>query len=912
MTSLAIRRIAGFAPGCATTAADVAAGRRASNWLAIAGLLLTGLLASVPTAAAQTPRTGRLIVTVVDPLGAVLPSATVRLTGLEDATRKTAVAPGKTTDRGVATFDNLVPGRYMVEGEFPGFDPAQLKDLRVRTGDNRQTLTLPLRHMTDSVTVGEDQQESASNRSVTFGTALTREQIEALSEDPADLRNQLLGMAGDPNATIRVDSFEGQDLPPKAMIKSVRITRDQFSAENHFAGGISIEIVTQPGVGPLRGAVGTRFHDSSLDGRNSLVGARPPGQDRSYNAGLSGSLLKDRASFSVSVNGTNSYAVPVIKALTLSGEQSGVAHLRAPSNNTYVYGQVDYAITRDQTLRIGFNRNTNTAENQGVGYQDLPERAYASQFHNTSFRIQQVGPLGRRFFLNTRLSVGLSDNATQSAIEEPTIIVLGEANLGGAQQSGGTHSRVFSVASDLDYVRGRHSLRAGVQIDGTDYRTNSNSNYLGTYTFGSLDALAAGQPLSFTERIGDPNIKYWNMQAGLYLLDDMRLRKNFTLTTGLRYEAQTHVRDYNNVEPRIGVTWAPFKNGKTTLRTSWGLFHDWLSTNSYEQTLRLDGFRQQSINIADPPYPDLNATGTVQPTDRYVLSPDLQMPRTSRLSAGVTQTINAHLSVGLTYAYTRGSNLFVGENLNAPVDGVRPDPTFVNVIESLSAGASRQHSLFVNGTLNVFKPTDASNRRLFDITRALQIFASYGTGRARNNTGGAFAVPATGNIDDDWGPSGEDIRHRASLGLGTGALRNLSTSIQFNYSSPRPLNITNGLDDNGDLIFNDRPAGVGRNSARNPAQWNSYAFLSYAIALGKRQINSGNGVQITSNAGVLSANIVGGQSVPRYRLLLGVSIQNLTNHANTTLGGVMTARNFLQPVSAFGFRSMMFNANVSF
>ena len=54
----------------------------------------------------------------------------------------------------------------------------------------------------------------------------------------------------------------------------------------------------------------------------------------------------------------------------------------------------------------------------------------------------------------------------------------------------------------------------------------------------------------------------------------------------------------------MGATWAPFKNGKTTLRASWGIFYDWLPTNTYEQTIRIDGFQQREINIANPTYPE--------------------------------------------------------------------------------------------------------------------------------------------------------------------------------------------------------------------------------------------------------------------------------------------------------------------
>ena len=90
----------------------------------------------------------------------------------------------------------------------------------------------------------------------------------------------------------------------------------------------------------------------------------------------------------------------------------------------------------------------------------------------------------------------------------------------------------------------------------------------------------------------------------MYLQDDIRVRKNLTLSPGVRYEAQTHLSDYNNVGPRFGVTWSPGKSGKTTLRGSAGIFYDWLSTGIYEQTLRVDGFRQRELNIINPPYPE--------------------------------------------------------------------------------------------------------------------------------------------------------------------------------------------------------------------------------------------------------------------------------------------------------------------
>ena len=60
------------------------------------------------------------------------------------------------------------------------------------------------------------------------------------------------------------------------------------------------------------------------------------------------------------------------------------------------------------------------------------------------------------------------------------------------------------------------------------------------------------------------------------------------------------------------------------------------------------------------------------------------------------------------------------------------------------------------------------------------------------------------------------IRCSASGGFSFGGLRNLNAQFNVNASTGTPYTITTGRDDNGDLIFNDRPSGVGRNTARAP------------------------------------------------------------------------------------------------
>ena len=514
------------------------------------------------------------------------------------------------------------------------------------------------------------------------------------------------------------------------MIKSIRISRDEFSAENHYAGGISIDIVTQPGIGPLRGNVRTGFYDSSMDGDNKLFHQRTPRQNKNYGAGVSGTLIPNKSSFSLNVNGQNQFQVPTVYAKTSDGIVAGNLGVRQPTTFWGVSGTIDYALTKDQTLRAGFSRNGNSRKNIGLGgFNTDPLGGYESINDSTTLRVQESGPLGRRFFTSTRFYLGNQTSDLQSAIEQDTVVILGTSTYGGAQQAGSSRSRALLFGSDLDYIRGRHAVRVGLQVDGAGFHTDQQSNYLGTYTFIDLAAYEAGTPRSYTQRIGDPNVHYWDFETGAYIQDDIKLRKNLTMTPGLRYEVQTHVADRANVGPRFGFTWAPFKSGKTTLRASAGIFYDWLNRGTYEQTLRVDGFRQQEINITNPSYPIDESTidaGTALPTNRYLLADNTQFGRTTRYSAAMSQQLTKSVSVSLTYSDSRGSGLLVGQNLNAPVDGVRPDPQFANVIQAVPDGRSRQRTLSLNSSLSLSRrpsgPPGAGGGRFFDWRRGLYIY----------------------------------------------------------------------------------------------------------------------------------------------------------------------------------------------
>jgi hypothetical protein len=879
-----------------------------------AALTLLIALLAVEWLAAQGARDSRLTITVADQTGAVIPGATITVTRSDGPEPATAIAPVETSSEGVATIAGLPPGRYTVLVEFPGFESNTLRDVRVRAGDNKQSVVLAIKKLEDSVVVGQDAQTAASDRNRAFGSALTREQIDALSDDPEEARRQLQDMVGG-NAVIRVDSFEGAQLPPKSQIRSIRVSRDAFAAEFHQAGGIFVDIITQPGLGSLRGGVQMRLRDGSMSGRSPFTPTKGPERTQDYNLSLGGALIRERLGFNINFNGTTAFETPNLNAALLTGTRSEALNLKTPREFLNVNASIDYALTKDQILRFGFNRNTSALDNQGIGLYDLPERAFSTDSRTNQFRIQEAGPLGRRFFMNNRLFVVWNDSQSTSDFEAPTIRVNDAFTAGGQQVSGGRRTRNVNVASDLDYVRGIHSVRIGLALDSTWAHSDSFNNYLGTYTFESLEAYEAGRPRSYTRRIGDPDIDYFNFQGAIYVQDDIRVRQGLTVSPGVRYEMQTHVRDYNSIGPRFGVTWSPSRNGRTTLRTSSGIFYDWLGTGTYEQTLRVDGFRQREINIADPSYPDPGTAGFVPPLNRYLLADGVRLPRNIRFSGGIDRTLTPLSRISFTYAHLRGTSLHRGVNLNAAVDDVRPDPEFVNIVEVVSDAESRQHLLTVNfdGGLAPAQPpiVGMGTGPRVDWKR-IRFFGNYTLGSTRNNTDGDFSLAPGVTLDDEWGFSPQDVRHRVNAGINSQVVRNLAVSLNMNASSGTPYTIRTGVDDNADLVFNDRPAGVERNSERAAAQWTLNMFAQYGIAFGRRSTPPPPGfvISVVGNQAptVQSVNIEW-----RYRLAFFVQVQNLTNRANYIgYSGILTSPFYGRPTSVANPRKVDLGIQLQF
>lgn len=856
------------------------------------------------SALAQAQGPGRLDVTVVDQTGAVIPSASVTISGDDDATRATTHPPSLTSGTGIATLDGLRPGRYTVVAEFSGFQTTVVKDVRIRAGLNRQRIVLAISKVEAAVTVGRDPQQAAADaRGRAFGTAVAREQVDALSDDATEAERQLQGLAGG-NALIRVDGFEGAPIPPRSQIQSIHINRDPFAAENHFAGRMVVDIVRQPGTGTMSGGWRYVLRDGNLTGKSPFVPKRGYERSQNFNGNLGGTLVKDKVSFQLFFGGLRSFETANLNVALPDGIQSNALSLRTPHDNTVVQGLFDHALTRNHTLRVAFFRFEAQDENVGIGGYNLPERAFTNNQTNFGVQIRHVGPIGRRTFLNTRMAVSGGTQTQVSAVEAPTILVMDAFTAGGQQLSGKRVARTFSLGFDVDHIRGIHSIRVGANDMNFGFASSDlQANYLGTYTFESLAAYDAGRPRSFTRRVGDPNIDYFQSQSGVYVQDDIRVRKNLTLSPGVRVDLQFRPRFTPRLAPRFGTTWAPFASGRTTIRGSVGTFYDFLSSQTFEQVQRVDGFHQQELTVLNPAYPDVGVGGELPPVTRYFVDPAYTLPRTTRLSLGVEQQLFPKFRAGLQYTSFRTSRVLRGRNLNAPIDGVRPDPTFANLVEVVNDGDARGQTVEFTYTVGTPVPPALPPSSPRIDWRRLSVTGAYTWGRFRNHTDGDFNVTPTGTLATEWGRAPIDIPHRANVSVNGQVLRNLTTSATVITQSGAPYTVLTGVDTNGDQIFNDRPIGVGRNTLRAAAQVTLNVNATYSLNVGRR-------------SGAPPPDPFGNPNQPTgaaLRVQFFVTAQNLTNHANYGgYSGVLTSPFFRQPTLVLNPRRVDVGVNIGF
>jgi hypothetical protein len=250
------------------------------------------------------------------------------------------------------------------------------------------------------------------------------------------------------------------------------------------------------------------------------------------------------------------------------------------------FGQNAYSRTSEQTYRdvTGVAKDTWTIGNNKV--------------NEFTF---QYARRGLSYFYNTQIPAGASP-----AVNIPGFGFFGREPYSFIQRV----EQRYQVTDNFSWTIGRHNTKFGVDFNYLPLDATFTVNYGGNYDFGSVaafpqpfpvlnpvQAYGAGLPNDFVQGLGNPTATFHNIPIGAFWQDSWRIRPNFTLNYGVRYDVEVPPSfkpvtplgqagynllglqkgiqtDTNNVQPRIGFAWDPKADGKTVVRGSYGIFYD--------------------------------------------------------------------------------------------------------------------------------------------------------------------------------------------------------------------------------------------------------------------------------------------------------------------------------------------------
>ena len=383
---------------------------------------------------------------------------------------------------------------------------------------------------------------------------------------------------------------------------------------------------------------------------------------------------------------------------------------------------------------------------------------------------------------------GISDGVT-SNIGIPQIAVGGIAlNFGGPSNfPQGRIDSTFVLSDTLTHLRGRHSLKIG-----GEYRRFKNHNFTsdtGTFGYASLADFMTGTGNAFNITLGDRPSDVVQQAFGAFVEDSFKVTSSLSFDLGLRWDsflAPTDAQDRfvvfdparvalvrvgsgidhpygtsNDIEPRVGLIWDPFKNGKTIVRAAYAILADQPVTNAITPV------------TANPPLAvPLNVAGAVRLDNAVAaaravgLAPntidaDFRGARSHSFNFNVQRELPGGIGMMIGYFGSRGDHLRLTRNLNQFINGVRPYPrlaadsaispgaTLGNITDISSTGKSWYDALWVT-----------ANKRL---ARGLQFNASYTLSKSQDYNSlnsSAQVIQDAYNPAGSKGPSDYDARHR--------------------------------------------------------------------------------------------------------------------------------------------------------
>jgi len=325
-------------------------------------------------------------------------------------------------------------------------------------------------------------------------------------------------------------------------------------------------------------------------------------------------------------------------------------------------------------------------------------------FNNTTVNEARFGFNRFSFRGSARFALNPADFQIMNGISEtiglPQINVAGAFNFGGPRQlPQGRGDTSFVVSDTLSRLSGAHSIKLGGEY--RRFFSNFFMTDVGQFNFPNIGSFIAGNANSFSITLPSTASSIAQTALDLFILDNYKWKSNLTFDLGLRYELnlapterfnrfivfdperaallrvgtdidQVYKSNAANFQPRVGLAWDPFKDGKTSVRAAYAIMTEQptgtavlnTTTNpplatplTFTGPIRFDNARALATSAGVAPISvDHNYENTY--VQSWNLNVQRELMRQVVLMAG--------------YFGSKGTNLRISRNLNQPVNGVRP------------------------------------------------------------------------------------------------------------------------------------------------------------------------------------------------------------------------------------------------
>jgi hypothetical protein len=684
----------------------------------------------------------------------------------------------------------------------------------------------------------------------------------------------------DGNNNVQSDRAGIRLIPiSNTFLQEVQQVSNGYAAEFGNSVGTVFNTITKSGTNEYHGEAGYLFRRTNFSAAPALLGpgrARPETNVDSVLGGAGGPLKKDKAFFYgawervVRDLPQPVTATPaVIAAVGLPAEFANA--IPFAQNVQFFFARGDVQLTQNHRLALRWNGHRNDSPFNsnafGLGVQSRTFQFVDRSYVYAAQLISTLGPaVVNEFRMQSPLRNQRNDRFSGTG-SGPAIVIPNQILFGGPTNVGFVYRELAPEFSEnLSWNQGAHAFKFGL-----NYRAIRDQQIQATfaqYTFPTvqayLDAVAGRSPrgyTNFTQTVGEPNLKYNHNFWNLYAQDSWKLRRNLTLSYGLRYDlyllpaanAQSPLEvsrsfrvDRNNLAPRLGLAWSPGKDEKTVVRASYGMFYDAPQTDIYRRAILNNGspifFNISTVPAAAfaPNYPNvfsgIPSGFTLGTQDVTAVSAQYRTLYSQNANLSISRQLPWELTLTATYLYTKGTGLPVYSNRNLIASGqtladgrpifgaARIEPRFNGIVLAESVG----NSVYSGGTFTLSKR----------MSKGLESFASYTWAQAiddapeqNNIDAGAFWLSDVSNRRRDRGNSLSDRRHSFNASLvyesklqrGPAVLRALLSENRlalfflamhgdlFNIGSNRVLN--------GDATSTtnfQRPLFIGRNTYRGP------------------------------------------------------------------------------------------------